>query len=1202
MKEKSITQGDPKGYALRTMMIKRASDEVQSAADPVAKEKAIWMAENSPSGDPVILEGFERRLNEYDTANANRDGDACDGTWSGSNFDCAGVCDGSSAEDCSGECDGSSSEDVCGVCDGDSFVDCNGDCAAGYESWVGDGYCDDGSWGLDFVCIDCDGGDCLQNSDPDAACYSCDFADCIGQCAEGYESWVGDGYCDDGAYGLYFDCDAFSCDNGDCLDECGDCGGDGIDEGACDCDGNVMDDCGECGGGNECHDCAGVPYGDSVDDCDGSGECWGGGWVGDGFCDGAAQDWGADLTCYDCDGGDCIDECGVCDGSGIADGECDCDGNTDDCCGECGGDNSSCGGSGDTNGGGVDVTDVVAMVGDILGTATLDECAANEADMNGDGGTNVMDVILAVEAILSGQVGGCTDEAADNYNADADYDDGSCEYAPTCDEGYVLDCADDDCCPASWVGDGFEDCEDQAYGCDLTCYDDDGGDCADPFCGDGNCDADEDDASCPDDCASSEACSDCEFDFTNYGAECCDTAWDDFGINCAALESNYNWDCAGCACPGDEAGEECGNGYCAGDETCDSCPEDCACIPEEWTCADGYYTDTWCDCGCGAYDPVCDDPDASQWDNCADGCVDPTSPDCNEPTEGCADGEYECSDGACIPDYWECDGWGDCSDSGDEASCGSEACSDCEYDFTAYGSECCDTAADAFGIDCATLEANYYWDCSGCNCPLDGAGCADGEFDCGDGQCIYGSWECDGWSDCSNGADEADCAAGCSDDQFDCLGDGTECIPSGYYCDGSSEFCNAGWGPDCSNGADEGLDTCGYTDDCAAGCADDEFTCDDGACIPGSWECDVYYCDCAGCEDEASCGGDECVNDDSTSDSYGDTCSSWYDSYEYPGSGGCSGNYDDDDFNAAEQCCACQGDRADSADLRSMKEKSITQGDPKGYAVRTMAIKLASAVTVKSAADPVAKEKAIWMAENNQVVETQAGVKPVESMVVKSIVKAKAATKNPADVIKSGASSLNRKAAPQFESKLQRAESVKLIQTAEGLKYEADGYVGFEITLSHGADFTINVTESSFIADYATTGNTTKVIVVGPETDNLFSSTGDYTVVDVIAGTAGGTALSADIVSVPTVFGLSGAYPNPFNPTTSVELAMPQDGFVSVKVYNLMGQIVATLHEGNLTANSYNFSWDAADVASGMYFLKAETAGRVDIQKIMFMK
>ena len=48
-----------------------------------------------------------------------------------------------------------------------------------------------------------------------------------------------------------------------------------------------------------------------------------------------------------------------------------------------------------------------------------------------------------------------------------------------CDGVYVDDCSGDgDCCPVSWIGDGFADCEDQAYGCDLTCYDNDGNDCA----------------------------------------------------------------------------------------------------------------------------------------------------------------------------------------------------------------------------------------------------------------------------------------------------------------------------------------------------------------------------------------------------------------------------------------------------------------------------------------------------------------------------------------------------------------------------------------------------------------------------------------------------------------------------------------------------------------------------------------------------
>ena len=48
-----------------------------------------------------------------------------------------------------------------------------------------------------------------------------------------------------------------------------------------------------------------------------------------------------------------------------------------------------------------------------------------------------------------------------------------------CDEGFVADCSGDgDCCPQNWIGDGNPDCIDQIYGCDLTCYDNDGGDCS----------------------------------------------------------------------------------------------------------------------------------------------------------------------------------------------------------------------------------------------------------------------------------------------------------------------------------------------------------------------------------------------------------------------------------------------------------------------------------------------------------------------------------------------------------------------------------------------------------------------------------------------------------------------------------------------------------------------------------------------------
>ena len=121
-------------------------------------------------------------------------------------------------------------------------------------------------------------------------------------------------------------------------------------------------------------------------------------------------------------------------------------------------------------------------------------------------------------------------------------------------------------------------------------------------------------------------CSDCEHDFTPYGSECCDSAWDEFGINCADLEGNYNWDCSGCACPGDEAGE-CGDGNCNINEDCETCEADCGVCGE---CDAGYIAD-------------CADNDC-----CPESWIGDGFADCEDQAYGCDltcyEGETECDD------------------------------------------------------------------------------------------------------------------------------------------------------------------------------------------------------------------------------------------------------------------------------------------------------------------------------------------------------------------------------------------------------------------------------------------------------------------------------------------------------------------------------------------------------------------------------
>ena len=179
------------------------------------------------------------------------------------------------------------------------------------------------------------------------------------------------------------------------------------------------------------------------------------------------------------------------------------------------------------------------------------------------------------------------------------------------------------------------------------------------------------------------------------------------------------------------------------------------------------------------------------------------------------------------------------------------------------------------------------------------------------------------------------------------------------------------------------------------------------------------------------------------------------------------------------------------------------------------------------------------------------------------------------------------------------ATSGKLIKSDEAVILEANGYIGgVQMTLSHNGDFSIDLTDKAMVAEYNTVGNETILVIVAPEGEELFTYIGDFEIVDMII------ANSQDRVNVgaPTEFSLSTAYPNPFNPTTSLELSVPMNGQVTVQVYNLMGQVVATLANGYMDASTYTLTWDASDVSSGMYIVKAEAAGTVSTQKLMLMK
>jgi hypothetical protein len=89
-------------------------------------------------------------------------------------------------------------------------------------------------------------------------------------------------------------------------------------------------------------------------------------------------------------------------------------------------------------------------------------------------------------------------------------------------------------------------------------------------------------------------------------------------------------------------------------------------------------------------------------------------------------------------------------------------------------------------------------------------------------------------------------------------------------------------------------------------------------------------------------------------------------------------------------------------------------------------------------------------------------------------------------------------------------------------------------------------------------------------------------------------------VSVTENFGLSQNYPNPFNPTTNISYQIPKAGYVSLKVYNIIGSEIATLVNQVEPAGDYKVQFDTHNIASGTYFYRL-TVGGVSLYKKMIV-
>ena len=102
-------------------------------------------------------------------------------------------------------------------------------------------------------------------------------------------------------------------------------------------------------------------------------------------------------------------------------------------------------------------------------------------------------------------------------------------------------------------------------------------------------------------------------------------------------------------------------------------------------------------------------------------------------------------------------------------------------------------------------------------------------------------------------------------------------------------------------------------------------------------------------------------------------------------------------------------------------------------------------------------------------------------------------------------------------------------------------------------------------------------------------------------------SLSREARIVPEEYNLSDAYPNPFNPTTTLSFSVPTEGVVSLNIYDMTGRLVSTLVDGNLEQGYHCITWNGMDsnghaVSSGMYIYSLNGEGVSITKKMVLLK
>ncbi|MCH8567933.1 MAG: T9SS type A sorting domain-containing protein [Balneolales bacterium] len=98
------------------------------------------------------------------------------------------------------------------------------------------------------------------------------------------------------------------------------------------------------------------------------------------------------------------------------------------------------------------------------------------------------------------------------------------------------------------------------------------------------------------------------------------------------------------------------------------------------------------------------------------------------------------------------------------------------------------------------------------------------------------------------------------------------------------------------------------------------------------------------------------------------------------------------------------------------------------------------------------------------------------------------------------------------------------------------------------------------------------------------------------------TSTGENFSDIPQTIELNQNYPNPFNPTTNISFAIPEAGQVTLEVFDMLGQKVATVVNQTLSAGQHTVSFDASNLSSGMYLYRLNSGNQVQTRKLTLIK